>query len=151
MQPVRKYQRTSLPHASGIDFTDVEILRALGHGLMSLRDIGEHLGCGVGAGGGGGGDVSPQFVAFRLRGLVKRRWVVVSRMPGKGNGARRVRALTRGGRMALKRFGGFGADQTKGVKACRRNRTECNKLTDAEREKLLRQAMIVIYSGKGKS
>lgn len=101
----RRYQRTRQPGDAGIDFTDVEILRALGHGLMSLRDIGEHLGCGVAGGGSPSGDVSPQFVTARLRGLVKRGWLTIERMPGKGNGARRLRTLTRGGRMALKRFG----------------------------------------------
>lgn len=93
----RKPRSTSLHHA-GIDFTDVEILRALSFGKMSLREIGEHLGF---ADSG-----KPQFIVFRLKRLVARRWVSVERMPGAGNGSWKTRTLTRGGRMALKRFGG---------------------------------------------
>lgn len=99
----RRRPRHQQPCLTGIDFTDVEILRALAFGKTSLREIGDHLGCCGEC--GAGGKVSPQFVRFRLLGLVERKWVSVERMPGKGNGARRLRTLTRGGRMALKRFG----------------------------------------------
>lgn len=105
--PRRRKPRSTNPHAMGIDFTDVEILRALSRGKMSLREIGEHLGFGVSAGGGCGGcgGVSPQFIVFRLKRMAARGWVVVARMPGAGNGSRKTRTLTRAGRMALKRFG----------------------------------------------
>lgn len=97
--PRRRKPRSTNPHAMGIDFTDVDILRALSLGKMSLREIGEHLGFGVSAAG------KQQFIVFRLKRMAARGWVVVARMPGAGNGSWKTRTLTRAGRMALKRFG----------------------------------------------
>lgn len=86
------------PSSVGLDFTDVRILDAIGAGKMSIEDI-----ClWVGAKGGGRG----QFITFRIKKMISRGWIEVSRMPGKGNGSRRMRTLTRPGRMALKRFRG---------------------------------------------
>ena len=105
--PRRRKPRSTNPHAMGIDFTDVEILHALSLGKMSLREIGEHLGCGAGGIGSppDSWGSSPQFIVFRLKRMAARGWVVVARMPGAGNGSRKTRTLTRAGRMALKRFG----------------------------------------------
>jgi len=86
------------PSSVGLDFTDVRILDALGAGKMSIEDI-----CSwVGEDRKGGG----QFITFRIKKMVGRGWITVDRMPGKGNGSRRTRVLTRPGRMALKRFRG---------------------------------------------
>ncbi len=86
------------PSSVGLDFTDVRILDAIGAGKMSIEDICLWVGL-VERGRG-------QFVTFRIKKMIGRGWILVDRMPGKGNGSRRMRTLTRGGRMALKRFRG---------------------------------------------
>lgn len=88
--------RPTDPTLLNLDMTDIRILRGLGEGKMSFRELGEATGVGY----------KPQFLAHRVKGLVGRGWVVVGKMDGKGNGSKRTRTLTRGGRMALKRFGG---------------------------------------------
>lgn len=83
----------------GVDLLDIRILAAMGLGKSSFREIGEFAGL---------EEYKPQFLAHRVRGLVCRGWVTIEKMPGKGNGAKRLRRLTRSGKLALNRFAWMG-------------------------------------------